>query len=211
VPRHALYADCFAVRPFSACQVVSAVFGPFVDKSVDTNLVRRHMTMTVAKWSRPRKSSGSQGRRLLEESADCGSTRPPVTSRSPSTRKRWLCDWANLRRRMRDFYRGLWRLHILPALGETAIGQPSPAHVRTWRVATITAGRRRAPTVAKSYRLLHAICAAAAAAFTMDAYRHASEADLTAAADSVTDYRLRTLRRRPVANLGRARGTTSKE
>jgi integrase len=73
--------------------------------------------------------------------------------------ERWLSDRPNLRPRTRDLYRGLLRLHILPALGATQIGRLSPAQVRTWRAAMIKAGRPGPSTIAKCYRLLHAICA----------------------------------------------------
>jgi integrase len=75
--------------------------------------------------------------------------------------ERWLSDRPNLRPRTRDLYDGLLRLHILPELGTTAIGQLTPGQVRTWRAAKIRAGRPGPSTIAKCYRLLHAICATA--------------------------------------------------
>jgi integrase len=47
----------------------------------------------------------------------------------------------------------------------------------------------------------------ASASFTMDAYGHASEADLDAAADALGDYRQRTLARRPRVRFGQHRAT----
>ncbi len=75
--------------------------------------------------------------------------------------ERWLSDRPNLRPRTRDLYEGLLRLHILPELGTTSIGQLTPGQVRTWRAAKTRAGRPGPSTIAKCYRLLHAICATA--------------------------------------------------
>jgi integrase len=75
--------------------------------------------------------------------------------------ERWLNDRPSLRPRTRDLYRGLLRLHILPELGLTPIGRLTPAQVRTWRASMIKAGRPGTSTIAKCYRLLHAICATA--------------------------------------------------
>ena len=58
-------------------------------------------------------------------------------------------------------YRGLLRLHVLPALGGVPLGRLSTAAVRTWRAGLLSAGVPGPSTVAKSYRLLHAICATA--------------------------------------------------
>jgi integrase len=58
-------------------------------------------------------------------------------------------------------YRSLLRLHILPALGSTNLADITPARLRSWRAGLIDAGRPGASTIAKSYRLLHAICATA--------------------------------------------------
>jgi integrase len=74
---------------------------------------------------------------------------------------RWLSDRPNLRPRTRDLYEGLLRLHILPDLGATPIGELTTGQVRTWRAAMIKAGRPGPSTIAKCYRLLHAICATA--------------------------------------------------
>ncbi len=58
-------------------------------------------------------------------------------------------------------YRSLLRLHIIPTLGTTNLADITPAKVRSWRAGLIDAGRPGASTIAKSYRLLHAICATA--------------------------------------------------
>jgi hypothetical protein len=47
----------------------------------------------------------------------------------------------------------------------------------------------------------------ASASFTMDAYGHASEADLNAAADALGAYRQRTLARRSVVRMDEHRAT----
>lgn len=74
---------------------------------------------------------------------------------------RWLTDRPDLRPRTRDLYRGLLRLHVLPTLGSTQLGALTPGQVRTWRAGLISAGHPGPSTIAKSYRLLHAICATA--------------------------------------------------
>lgn len=73
----------------------------------------------------------------------------------------WLRDRPNLRPRTHDLYSGLLRLHVLPALGSTQLGDLTPARVRTWRAGLISNGHPGPSTIAKSYRLLHAICATA--------------------------------------------------
>ncbi len=74
---------------------------------------------------------------------------------------RWLADRPDLRPRTREMYRSLLRLHIIPTLGTTNLADITPAKVRSWRASLIDAGRPGASTIAKSYRLLHAICATA--------------------------------------------------
>ncbi|HET6921257.1 MAG TPA: tyrosine-type recombinase/integrase [Jiangellaceae bacterium] len=63
---------------------------------------------------------------------------------------------APLRRRVRDLYESQLRLHILPSLGRVPIGKLRPGTIRTWYAAMIEHGPG-ASTVAKCYRLLHAI------------------------------------------------------
>lgn len=73
----------------------------------------------------------------------------------------WLADRPDLRPRTRELYRSLLRLHVLPALGSTQLVDITPAKIRTWRAGLIDAGHPGASTIAKSYRLLHAVCATA--------------------------------------------------
>ncbi len=71
------------------------------------------------------------------------------------------CRAAQLRPRTRELYDGQLRLHILPVLGATELGQLSPSHIRTWRANMVSKGKPGASTVAKCYRLTHAILATA--------------------------------------------------
>jgi len=77
--------------------------------------------------------------------------------------------WLALRRvrgrplapRTAEFYR--WELdrHLLPSLGAMQLRRLTPAAVRGWHARLSGAERPGAPTVAKCYRLLRAICASA--------------------------------------------------
>ena len=71
--------------------------------------------------------------------------------------ERWMAEHPNLRPRTRDLYRSELKLHILPALGDTDIGAIEPDDVGSWRQALVEAARPGPPTIAKCYRLLHAI------------------------------------------------------
>ena len=73
----------------------------------------------------------------------------------------WLADRPDLRLRTRGIYRSLLRLHVLPTLGSVELADITPAKVRSWRAGLIEAGHPGASTIAKSYRLLHAICGTA--------------------------------------------------
>lgn len=75
----------------------------------------------------------------------------------------WMSDRAQLRPRTRELYEGLLRLHILPTLGGVELGKLSPSAVRRWHAALLSSDRPGSSTVAKSYRLLHAILATAIA------------------------------------------------
>lgn len=73
----------------------------------------------------------------------------------------YSADWMALHEgrhapRTRERYDGLLRLHIVPALGDTRLGDITPSAVRRWHAALLGAGVGNA-TVAKAYRLLHAI------------------------------------------------------
>ena len=73
---------------------------------------------------------------------------------------RWVAE-RPLRPRTRELYEGQLRLHILPAIGETELGQITPSRIRTWRADMISAGKPGASTIAKCYRLVHAVFATA--------------------------------------------------
>jgi integrase len=75
----------------------------------------------------------------------------------------WLANHATLRPRTRRLYSDLLRLHILPTLGATELGRLTPAAVRGWHASLRAAERPGASTVAKAYRLLHAVLAGAVA------------------------------------------------
>ena len=66
-----------------------------------------------------------------------------------------------LRPRTRDLYRSLLRLHVLPTLGTSEMAAITPATVRSWRAGLISAGHPGASTIAKAYRMLHAVCGTA--------------------------------------------------
>ncbi len=72
----------------------------------------------------------------------------------------WMEQRDNLRPRSRDQYELQLRLRILPRLGDVDLSGLTVARVRAWRAELIRAGDRP-PTVAKAYRLLHAIMATA--------------------------------------------------
>ncbi|MCU1497831.1 MAG: putative prophage phiRv2 integrase [Acidimicrobiales bacterium] len=69
----------------------------------------------------------------------------------------WLDQRPDLRPRTIELYEGELRLHILPALGDVDLADLTSARVREWRSALLKAGKPGRPTVAKCYRLLHAI------------------------------------------------------
>jgi hypothetical protein len=58
-----------------------------------------------------------------------------------------------------DVYRSLIRRHLVPRLGQIPLGQLDTATVREWRAGLLEAGVS-STMVAKSYRLLRAICCA---------------------------------------------------
>lgn len=73
--------------------------------------------------------------------------------------KRWLAERPGLRPRTRELYESELRLHILPFLGHLPVGSITPARVRSWHAGLLP--RKGASTVAKCYRLLHAVLATA--------------------------------------------------
>jgi integrase len=82
----------------------------------------------------------------------------PLPLREYATR--WMEQRDNLRPRSRDQYELQLRLRILPRLGDVDLSDLTVARVRAWR-AELTRSGDRPPTVAKAYRLLHAIMATA--------------------------------------------------
>lgn len=65
--------------------------------------------------------------------------------------------------RTRERYEGLLRTHITPVLGQVELRRLTVASVRAWYSRLTAAGTPGPSTVAKTYRLLHAICATAVA------------------------------------------------
>ena len=78
-----------------------------------------------------------------------------VTLRAYATT--WLEQRADLRPRTVELYEGELRLHILPVLGDLELARITPARVRDWHAGILKAGTPGKTTVAKCYRLLHAI------------------------------------------------------
>jgi integrase len=75
--------------------------------------------------------------------------------------QRWLADRPALRPRSREQYEILLRLHILPQLGDYELSKVNPSRLRTWHAGLIADEHLGESTVAKSYRLVHAIFATA--------------------------------------------------
>jgi integrase len=75
----------------------------------------------------------------------------------------WLSERPQLRPRTRELYEGLLRLHVLPVLGGIELAKITPSAVRRWYAGLLRAGHPGPSTVAKSYRLLHAVLATGAA------------------------------------------------
>ena len=78
-----------------------------------------------------------------------------ITLREYSTR--WLAQRPDLRPRTVELYESELRLHILPTLGGLELAKITPAKVREWHAGLLKAGKPGPTTVAKCYRLLHAI------------------------------------------------------
>jgi integrase len=70
--------------------------------------------------------------------------------------RRWITERPNLRPRTVALYGSLYRLHLSPGLGRLGLADITSARVRTWRAARLDAGVGPV-TVAKAYRLLHAM------------------------------------------------------
>jgi integrase len=71
--------------------------------------------------------------------------------------KGWLSNRV-LRPRTVELYQGLLDRHINPTLGRYPIGRLAPGNVREWHGQLSKADKPGPVTVAKSYRLVHAIC-----------------------------------------------------
>lgn len=106
----------------------------------------RAVTVALVSQSRAAWVDPSRGRQLLGDYAWA-----------------WLSERPQLRPRTRELYEGLLRLHIVPALGGVELAKLSPSAVRRWYAGLLRAGHPGPSTVAKSYRLLHAVLATAAA------------------------------------------------
>jgi integrase len=72
---------------------------------------------------------------------------------------RWIKE-RDLKARTREEYERHIRLHVTPQLGDISINQISAQRIRTWRTDRLNAGDGKS-TVAKTYRILHAIFATA--------------------------------------------------
>lgn len=69
----------------------------------------------------------------------------------------WLRGKAALAPKTLELYQYLLARLILPTFGEVALGDITPARVRSWRAELVRAGRPGPSTVAKAYRLLSAM------------------------------------------------------
>jgi hypothetical protein len=75
----------------------------------------------------------------------------------------WLRDHPNLRARTRENYAGNLRNHIQPVIGALPLNQLSPNVIRRWHAELSRGGQLSPSTVAKCYRLVHAILETAVA------------------------------------------------
>ncbi len=93
-----------------------------------------------------------------------GTWLPPEQGRIPLRQyaDKWLEQKRpTLRPRSQEQYETNLRLHIKPTLGDKDLSKISPSMVRQWHADLLAAEKPGAPTVAKCYRLLHAILATA--------------------------------------------------
>ena len=119
-----------------------AALGTFATKADADRAVARAMAdQSRAAWVDP-----ARGRLLLGDYA-----------------RDWLAERPHLRPRTRELYEGLLRLHVLPGLGGVELAKLTPSAVRRWYAAMLRAGHPGPSTVAKAYRLLHAVLATATA------------------------------------------------
>ncbi|WP_033344549.1 tyrosine-type recombinase/integrase [Catenuloplanes japonicus] len=99
---------------------------------------------------------------IVESEIIKGEWQPPEdkeTRLAPYGRS-WIAE-RKLQPRTRENYEDLFRLHILPALGEMAIGTLTPASIRSWRRKLLDSGTTE-PQAVKAYSLLRAILNTAA-------------------------------------------------
>lgn len=125
--------------PLSGRMVALGTFGAKADAD-------RAVTLALADQSRAAWIDPARGRLLLADYA-----------------RAWLAERPQLRPRTRELYEGLLRLHVLPGLGDAELAKLTPSVVRRWYAGLLTAGHPGPSTVAKAYRLLHAVLATAAA------------------------------------------------
>jgi integrase len=69
----------------------------------------------------------------------------------------WRQGKAGLAPKTEELYDYLLNRLVLPALGDVALGELTPARVRAWRAGLVRAGRPGLTTIAKAYRLLSSI------------------------------------------------------
>jgi integrase len=115
-----------------------------------------------------RKSDAARWLTLKEAEITRGDWIDPDAARVPFTdfAEQWINDRV-LKARTQELYRGLLRNHLLPAFGHLTLADIDEPAVRRWRKERLDTGpRAERPfgpvTVAKAYRLLHAILATAA-------------------------------------------------
>ncbi len=115
-----------------------------------------------------RRSDAARWLTLKEAEITRGDWIDPDAARVPFAdyAEQWIDDRI-LKARTQELYRGLLRNHLLPTFGHLNIADISEAAIRRWRKERLNAGahakRPFGPvTVAKAYRLLHAILTTAA-------------------------------------------------
>ncbi len=108
-------------------------------READTFLAATRADLERGTWQDP-----DAGKVIFRESAETSLSHKP-----------------ELRPRTREGYEINLRLHILPVLGDAELGKINPTRVRAWHAGLVSAGNPGAPTIAKCYRLLHAIMATA--------------------------------------------------
>lgn len=118
----------------------------------------RHVAPVTFRTRREAESYLSSARTDLERGAWQPVDHAPLLLREYAGR--WMEQRDSLRPRSRDQYELQLRLRVLPRLGDVELSELTVARVRTWRAELIRSGDRP-PSVAKAYRLLHAIMATA--------------------------------------------------